>query len=137
MITLLPGMVSTFIMIIMFNTVFGQTSQNASIFYHQTAKDWSSEALPIGNGRMGAMLFVGVSQERIQFNEQSLWSGDNNRDGEYKIGDQGFGSYRNFGEIVINFSNRNEVTGYHDYYSSCFHMVVIWHILDIKTFFSA
>jgi alpha-L-fucosidase 2 len=68
--------------------------------------------MPIGNGRMGAMLLGGVEKEVIQFNEQSLWSGDNNWDGEYETGDHGFGSYRNFGEIVINFANRNKVTGY-------------------------
>ena len=33
------------------------------------------EALPIGNGRMGAMVFGGVQQERIQLNEDTLWSG--------------------------------------------------------------
>jgi 23S rRNA (cytidine1920-2'-O)/16S rRNA (cytidine1409-2'-O)-methyltransferase len=35
-----------------------------------------TEALPIGNGPMGAMLFGGTDVERIQFNEISLWSGD-------------------------------------------------------------
>lgn len=34
-----------------------------------------SEALPIGNGHVGAMIFGGVARERIQFNEESLWSG--------------------------------------------------------------
>ena len=48
---------------------------NKTLWYAQPATKWSSEALPIGNGRLGAMLFGGVSQERIQFNEQSLWSG--------------------------------------------------------------
>jgi len=61
---------------------------------------------------MGAMLSGGVENEVIQFNEQSLWSGDNNWGGEYETGDYGFISYRNFGEIVIHFSNRNEASGY-------------------------
>ncbi len=72
-----------------------------TLTYREPARDWSSEALPLGNGRMGCMLFGGVASERIQFNEQSLWSGDNNWDGEYETGDRGFGSYRNFGDLKI------------------------------------
>ena len=72
-----------------------------SLNYRQPASDWSGGALPIGNARMGAMLFGGVAVERIQFNEQSLWSGDNNWDGAYECGDHGFGCYRNFGDLTI------------------------------------
>ena len=36
--------------------------------------NWN-QALPVGNGRMGAMVFGGIEQERIQLNEESLWSG--------------------------------------------------------------
>jgi alpha-L-fucosidase 2 len=89
-----------------------QTYKPVELWYTQPAKEWSSEALPIGNGRMGAMFFGGVEKEVIQFNEQSLWSGDNNWDGEYETGDHGFGSYRNFGEIVIHFANRDEAKDY-------------------------
>src|SRR3546814_13514836 len=35
----------------------------------------STEALPIGNGRLGAMLFGGIKRERFQLNEDTLWSG--------------------------------------------------------------
>ncbi|WP_406683786.1 glycoside hydrolase family 95 protein [Seonamhaeicola sp. MEBiC1930] len=42
--------------------------------YNQAAEKWT-EALPIGNGSLGAMIFGGVSQERIQFNEETLWRG--------------------------------------------------------------
>jgi len=69
--------------------------------YRQPGSDWPGGALPIGNARMGAMLFGGVRDERIQFNEQSLWSGDNNWDGAYDCGDHGFGCYRNFGDLSI------------------------------------
>ncbi len=72
-----------------------------TLHYRQPAQKWASEALPIGNGRMGAMLFGGVEQERIQFNENSLWGGDNNWAGGYDCGDHGFGCYRNFGDIKI------------------------------------
>jgi alpha-L-fucosidase 2 len=74
---------------------------DSMIWFSHPAKHWASEALPIGNGRLGAMLFGGVNQERIQFNEQSLWSGDNNWDGNYDTGDHGFGSYRDFGDVTI------------------------------------
>lgn len=42
--------------------------------YDTAATTWT-EALPIGNGSFGAMIFGGVSQERIQFNEETLWRG--------------------------------------------------------------
>jgi len=38
-------------------------------------KSWPGDALPIGNGRLGAMLFSGTADERIQFNEDTLWTG--------------------------------------------------------------
>ena len=42
--------------------------------YRKPAEKWV-EALPIGNGHMGAMIFGRTSQERIQFNEDTLWTG--------------------------------------------------------------
>ena len=42
--------------------------------YEQPASQWV-EALPVGNGRLGAMVFGGVAEERIQFNESTLWTG--------------------------------------------------------------
>ena len=44
------------------------------LWYRQPAKEWT-EALPVGNGRLGAMVFGGVDKERLQLNEVSLWSG--------------------------------------------------------------
>jgi alpha-L-fucosidase 2 len=44
------------------------------LWYAQPAEKWT-EALPIGNGRLGAMVFGGVADERIQFNEDTLWTG--------------------------------------------------------------
>jgi len=79
------------------------------LWYATPATSWDKEALPIGNGRLGAMLFGGVASERVQFNESSLWSGDNNWDGEYETGDHGFGSYRNFGDIFLEFGAPNQV----------------------------
>jgi alpha-L-fucosidase 2 len=44
------------------------------LFYRQPAREWV-EALPIGNGRLGGMVFGGVPAERIQLNEDTFWSG--------------------------------------------------------------
>ncbi|MDA0375601.1 MAG: glycoside hydrolase N-terminal domain-containing protein, partial [Planctomycetota bacterium] len=42
--------------------------------YLAPARRWLA-ALPVGNGRLGAMVFGGVDQERLQLNEDSMWSG--------------------------------------------------------------
>lgn len=44
------------------------------LWYQQPAGEWT-EALPIGNGRLGAMVFGGVEQERLALNDDTLWSG--------------------------------------------------------------
>jgi alpha-L-fucosidase 2 len=46
-----------------------------TLWYRQPAKLWT-DALPVGNGRMGAMVFGGVDRERIQFNESTVWQGE-------------------------------------------------------------
>ena len=48
---------------------------NCKLWYDKPAADWETQALPIGNGRLGAMFFGGVERERIQFNEETLYSG--------------------------------------------------------------
>jgi len=45
-----------------------------NLWYCQPAKIWE-EALPIGNGRLGAMVFGGIADERMQLNENTLWDG--------------------------------------------------------------
>ncbi|MFD1001445.1 glycoside hydrolase N-terminal domain-containing protein [Ohtaekwangia kribbensis] len=45
-----------------------------SLWYTQPAKAWE-EALPLGNGKTGAMVFGGVQHERLQLNDNTLWSG--------------------------------------------------------------
>jgi len=49
-------------------------NQELTLWYRQPAPDWNS-ALPIGNGRLGAMIFGGVSRERLQLNEDTIWAG--------------------------------------------------------------
>ncbi|WP_406514844.1 glycoside hydrolase N-terminal domain-containing protein [Streptomyces sp. NBC_00873] len=94
------------------------TLSRKALKYSIPAMDWQSQALPIGNGRLGAMLFANPSEERIQFNEQSLWGGVNNYDnalagkpdGAFDTSMTGFGSYRNFGDVVVTFGRRTKVT---------------------------
>jgi alpha-L-fucosidase 2 len=45
------------------------------LWYAKPASAWMTEALPIGNGRIGGMVFGTIGQEHIQFNESHLWSG--------------------------------------------------------------
>ncbi len=56
-----------------------------------TAEGWERRALPIGNGRLGAMLFGGLAQDRVQFNENTLWTGDSRT----------MGAYQPFGDLVL------------------------------------
>jgi len=46
-----------------------------ALWYRQPAQQWV-EALPIGNGRLGAMVFGQVQEERIQLNEDTVWAGE-------------------------------------------------------------
>ena len=48
--------------------------ERLSLWYRQPATQWV-EALPIGNGRLGAMVFGGLPAERFQLNEETLWDG--------------------------------------------------------------
>ena len=52
---------------------YGQ-QENLSLWYKQPAEKWT-DALPVGNGRLGGMVFGGIQQERIQLNEESVWAG--------------------------------------------------------------
>lgn len=49
-------------------------NRELKLWYNEPAEQWV-EALPLGNGRLGAMVFGGVGVERIQLNEESVWTG--------------------------------------------------------------
>ena len=49
-------------------------------------RNWEQRALPIGNGALGAVVYGGVTDERIQLNEKSLWSGGPGAQGGYNYG---------------------------------------------------
>ncbi|WP_445669096.1 glycoside hydrolase family 95 protein [Niallia sp. FSL W8-0635] len=48
--------------------------KNLQLLYNKPSKEWT-DALPIGNGSLGAMIFGGVETETLQLNEDTLWSG--------------------------------------------------------------
>ena len=58
--------------------VFANTEDLTSniLWYDQPSQNWQKQCLPIGNGHLGAMIYGGVQEEHIQFNEDSVWIGD-------------------------------------------------------------
>src|SRR5690348_15615973 len=57
------------------NDAGGETADpDLRLWYRQPAEAWT-EALPVGNGRLGAMVFGGVARERLQLNEDTLFAG--------------------------------------------------------------
>jgi alpha-L-fucosidase 2 len=68
------------------------TAVDLTLRYDKPAVNWEKEALPIGNGRMGAMLFGSLPRDRVQFNEISLWTGN----------EDVMGAYQAFGNLYIN-----------------------------------
>ena len=66
-------LVCLFIIFFSVASIFAQQKKMV-LWYKQPAKDWN-EALPIGNGRLGAMIFGRPSEELIQLNEETLWTG--------------------------------------------------------------
>jgi alpha-L-fucosidase 2 len=66
--------------------------------YNLPAQDWQAQALPIGNGRLGAMIFGGAQHEHIQLNESSLWTGD----------EKNMGAYQNLGDLTFDLDHGSE-----------------------------
>ena len=110
------------------------------LWYRQPAEKWE-EALALGNGRMGAMVFGGTAEERIQVNEDSVWYGGavdrNNPDtlkylpeirklilsGQIQKAErlmkramsgcpESMHPYQTLGDIFLTFENQGEVTAY-------------------------
>ncbi len=104
--------------------------------FNQPAGNWMSEGLPIGNGRLGAMVLGGVDLDVLQFNEITLWNGDpqpvERKDAlnylpqiralldqgrlpeaealaeqSVTVSGEGFGSYQAFGDVIFDFIHRD------------------------------
>lgn len=65
-----------------------EKKEELKLWYNEPAKEWMTEALPVGNGYMGAMFFGGVEKEQIQFTEGSLWSGGPGTGEDYNFGNR-------------------------------------------------
>jgi alpha-L-fucosidase 2 len=93
-----PFLLITLLCIVL--SVFGQ-EKSECIWYSQPATKWL-QALPIGNGSLGGMIFGGIEKEQIQFNESSLITGTTSVNGNEK---PTVGNYQPFGNIFIDFGN--------------------------------
>ncbi len=112
-----------------------------TLWYRQPASEWV-EALPVGNGRLGAMVFGGTASERIQLNEDTVWSGGGTRplipasiagelpeirqlffDGKYREGEaraantmlavpDAGGSYQTLGELTLDSNVHGDAVDY-------------------------
>ena len=76
------------IIVVLSCAAFAAAEETTSVlWYTEPAASWQREALPIGNGRLGAMIFGRVNHERISLNEESVWSGSRvnwNRENAFK-----------------------------------------------------
>ncbi len=81
-----------------------------TLWYQKPAADHKpmDEALPIGNGRMGALVFGAPERERISVNESSLWTGGENPSGNYDT----MGAYQVLGNIYVNLPAHTNVSNY-------------------------
>lgn len=112
---------------------------NLKLWYRQPAQKWT-EALPIGNGRLGAMVFGETDIERLQLNEDTIWAGqpiERDRIGAYKylpeirqlifegkyveaqdiaqkefMGPRFIRSYQTLGDLLLKFFNNDTITDY-------------------------
>ena len=70
------------------------------LWLDKPAASWEKEAFPLGNGRLGCMVFGGVEKEHIQFNEDTVWIGDENDTGAYQA----------FGDMYIELAGNSKQT---------------------------
>ena len=114
---------------------------NSLLWFNQPARNWN-EALPIGNGRLGGMVFGGTNYERIQLNEESVWTGNRNQftdkpdaynvlpeirqllfDGEYAsaqklcknefMGQNNWNMYQTLGDLYLKSEHGSDIQNYH------------------------
>ena len=83
------------------------------IWDNQPGKIWENSWYPLGNGRLGCMVDGGVKNLRLQFNVDSLWTGDKNltkdiHDNRAEANYSTMGAYQNFGELEISFTGLSD-----------------------------
>ncbi|MBM3892049.1 MAG: hypothetical protein FJ388_23280, partial [Verrucomicrobia bacterium] len=74
-----------------------------TLWYRQPAAKGMNEALPIGNGRIGALIYGGVATERLVLNDSSFWTGTEISSDDYSK----MGSYQMLGELLVTVSGGN------------------------------
>ncbi len=89
------------------NTLWYKTSAEAT----GVSYPWMEYALPLGNGELGCMIFGGVFNEEIQFNEKTLWSGEPNVVGAAS----GSRTFMNFGSVFVENKDKSIWEGVTDY----------------------
>ncbi|HKJ40896.1 MAG TPA: glycoside hydrolase N-terminal domain-containing protein [Sunxiuqinia sp.] len=77
-------LLAIFLNLLLISCVLAQSNDNLKLWYTQPTNTFN-EALPIGNGRLGAMVFGQPSKERLQLNESTIWSGGPNNNTNPKI----------------------------------------------------
>ena len=96
------------VMLLLFSLTIAKA--NNILLHEKPAANWEKQAFPLGNGRLGCMVFGGVEEERIQFNVDSLWTGDENLAGNYRA--PGMGWYQNFGNLYVALEAKSLATKY-------------------------
>ena len=86
---------------------FGALPSDA-VWYDRPGNRPETQGMPVGNGRIGALLLGGYPNDRIVFNESSLWTGDENPSNDYNT----MGSYERFGEVNLVFDQPGQITRY-------------------------
>src|SRR5450432_96852 len=67
------------VLLLLSTSCFAQQDSGLKLWYNKPSGDQWENALPIGNGRLGAMIYGNVDTETVQLNEHTLWSGSPNR----------------------------------------------------------
>jgi alpha-L-fucosidase 2 len=133
-------LVPVFFVLFVFNTYSQKIDPTSVLWYTHPADKWEN-ALPVGNGRLGAMVFGRTEEEKIQFNEETYWSGGpycQTRkggaevlpeiqklifEGQYIKAHKLFGQfmmgypveqmkYQSFGDLILKFPEKGEVKEY-------------------------
>ncbi len=87
------------------------TPGRLTLWYQQPAKKGMNEALPIGNGTFGGLIYAGAKQERVVLNEISLWTGGEISSDDYSK----MGSYQLLGELLVDVVQANDAGNVQDY----------------------